>query len=86
MVRALIGGTCLVGTLTWVTSALAASNSPAQAGYNGAANVSNQVAGAVDAQSGALPFTGQSLALIVGVAVLLLVAGLVLRRASRRTQ
>jgi hypothetical protein len=76
----------LVGTLTWVSSALAASNSPAQAGYDGAANVSNQVAGAVDAQSGALPFTGQSLALIVGVAVLLLVAGIVLRRASRRTQ
>ena len=52
--------------------------------YNGQANVQSQVAGAVDAQT--LPFTGLSLALIVGVAVLLLVSGIMLRRASRRAR
>jgi hypothetical protein len=65
---------------------VAASDVPARAAYNGQGNVSNQVAGAVAAQSGTLPFTGQSIALIVGVAVLLVVSGLMLRRATRRSQ
>ena len=86
MVRALICGSGLLGTLAWVSSAAAASNAPAQVGYNGEANVQGQVAGGVAGQSGQLPVTGQSLALIVGVAPLLLVAGLMLRRTSRRSR
>jgi hypothetical protein len=86
MVRALICGSGLIGTLAWVSTAAAASNVPAQTAYNGQGNVQNQVAGAVAAQSGTLPFTGQSLALIVGIALLLVVAGLMLRRATRRSQ
>jgi hypothetical protein len=85
MVRALIGGSGLIGTLAWASSAMAASNVSVQDAYNGAGNVQSQVAGVAAAQSGTLPFTGQSLALIVGVAVLLLVTGLMLRRAARRS-
>lgn len=84
MARALISGSSLIGMLVWVSSAAAASSAPAKSAYNGQANVQSQVAGAVDAQT--LPFTGLSLALIVGVAVLLLVSGIMLRRASRRAQ
>jgi hypothetical protein len=85
MVKALIGGATLVSALAWVSSALAAANGPARVTYNGAGNVQHQVASGV-AGSATLPFTGLSLALIVAVAVLLLVTGIVLRRASRRAQ
>jgi hypothetical protein len=84
MVRTLIGGATLIGAIAWVSSALAAANGPAQTGYNGVQNVQHQVASGV-AGSATLPFTGLSLALIVAVAVLLLVTGIVLRRASRRS-
>jgi hypothetical protein len=84
MVRAMIGGSGLIGMLAWVSSAAAASNVSTEDAYNGQANVQHQVAGAVAGQS-TLPFTGQSLALIVGVALLLVVAGLMLRRAARRS-
>jgi hypothetical protein len=64
-------------------AAFAAGSAPTH-GYGGGAGVQNEVGG-VQAAGGALPFTGLDLALLVIGGVLLLVVGMVLRRAVRRT-
>jgi hypothetical protein len=82
--KSAVGILSLVAALVGSGSALA--GGAVVSGYGGeGGNVQNEVAGsqAVHAASGALPFTGLSLALIVGAAVLLVVLGLVLRRAAR---
>lgn len=89
MRKTAVGISSLLVALLGSGSALAASGGALVSGYGGeGGNAQNQVAGVQgavqsSAQSGALPFTGLSLALIVGAAVLLVVLGLVLRRAVR---
>jgi hypothetical protein len=78
-----VGISSLVAALIGSGSALA--SGAVVSGYGGeGGNAQNDVAGAhASAQSGALPFTGLSLALIVGAALLLVVLGLVLRHVVR---
>ena len=56
------------------------------AGYGGGAGVQNEVGQAAGvAASGSLPFTGLDLALLVIGGLMLLVLGVFLRRAAKRT-
>ena len=64
-------------------AAFAAGTAPTH-GYGGGAGVQNEVGG-VQAAGGSLPFTGLDLALLVIGGLMLLVVGMVLRRAVRRT-
>ena len=63
-------------------AAFAAGSAPS--GYGGGAGVQNEVGG-VQSAGGTLPFTGLDLALLVIGGLMLLVVGMVLRRAVRRT-
>jgi hypothetical protein len=57
-----------------------------KAGYGGGAGVQNEVGQAAGvAASGSLPFTGLDLALLVIGGLMLLVLGVFLRRAAKRT-
>jgi hypothetical protein len=65
------------------TAALAGS---VKAGYGGGAGVQNEVGQAAGvAAGGSLPFTGLDLALLVIGGLMLLVLGMFLRRAAKRT-
>jgi hypothetical protein len=63
-------------------AAFAAGSAPA--GYGGGAGVQNEVGG-VEAAGGSLPFTGLDLALLLIGGLMLLVLGMFLRRAAKRT-
>ena len=66
------------------TAALAAGS--VKAGYGGGAGVQNEVGQTAGvAAGGSLPFTGLDLALLVIGGLMLLVVGMVLRRAVKRT-
>jgi len=81
-------GVCVAGAfvsgLVLMTSASAAPIPPTYLGVGG--NVQSQVQGTEASNTlGSLPFTGLDLSLIVGAALVLLIAGVSLRRlASRR--
>jgi hypothetical protein len=69
--------------LVWVPAALAG---PVQEGYGGGGGVQNQVSqGAAGVAGGSLPFTGFDLALLVIGGLMLLVLGMFLRRAAKRS-
>jgi len=72
----------VVGALVAAGSAFAADQPPAYSGREG--NVQQQVNGVKGASNtlGSLPFTGLDLALIVGGALLLVIAGVALRRVT----
>ncbi|MCA1834674.1 MAG: hypothetical protein LC750_18430 [Actinobacteria bacterium] len=85
LVRLKIVLAVVIGALVVTAGSLAAAK---PAPYNGnAGNVEQQVNGAAGSNTlGALPFTGLDLALIVGGGLLLVLAGVSLRRmAARRT-
>jgi hypothetical protein len=56
-----------------------------KAGYGGGAGVQDEVGQAAGVASGSLPFTGLDLALLVAGGLMLLVLGMFLRRAAKRT-
>jgi len=56
-----------------------------KAGYGGGAGVQDEVQAAGVAAGGSLPFTGLDLALLVAGGLILLVMGMFLRRAAKRT-
>jgi hypothetical protein len=70
-----------------VAAPVAFAGGSVKAGYGGGAGVQNEVAqsGGVQGASGSLPFTGLDLALLVIGGLMLLVVGMVLRRAVKRT-
>jgi hypothetical protein len=73
-----------ISALVLVGSALAAGNQK-PAGYQGnGGNVQEQVKGAGANTLGALPFTGLDLALIVGGGLVLVIAGISIRRVAGR--
>ena len=78
-----IGG----GVLAYlVTASVALAQDPTQSGYGGTGgNIQGGVEGSTGGGtgSGSLPFTGLDLLLLVGAGVLLLTAGLTLRRVGR---
>lgn len=64
-----------------VTASVALAQDPTQSGYGGTGgNIQGDVEGA---GSGSLPFTGLDLLLLAGAGVLLVAAGLTLRRVGR---
>jgi hypothetical protein len=66
-----------------VTASVALAQDPTQSGYGGTGgNIQGGVEGG-GAGSGSLPFTGLDLLLLVGAGVLLVAAGLTLRRVGR---
>jgi len=77
----IFGGVALA---TLVLPALALAQDPAVGGYGGpGGNAQNDVAGAGGGVAGALPFTGLDLALMVAAAIMLVGAGLLMRRYGR---
>jgi hypothetical protein len=67
-----------------VTASVALAQDPTEQGYGGVGgSVQGDVEGGGAGGAGALPFTGLDLMLIVGAGVLLLAAGLMLRRYGR---
>jgi len=69
-----------------VTASVALAQDPTQSGYGGTGgNIQGGVEGGTGGgtASGSLPFTGLDLMLLVGAGVLLLAAGLTLRRVGR---
>ena len=68
-----------------VTASVALAQDPTQSGYGGTGgNIQGGVeGGGTGTGSGSLPFTGLDLMLLVGAGVLLLAAGLTLRRVGR---
>lgn len=75
----------VVAVATALVAAPAALAASVQSGYEGGAGVQNQVgqsAGAAGVLGGSLPFTGLDLALLVLGGLMLLVIGMVLRRAA----
>lgn len=73
---------CLTGMAVlayFVTASVAMAQDPTQSGYGGVGgNVQGDVQG-----GGSLPFTGLDLLLLVGAGVLLVAAGLTLRRVGK---
>ncbi|HEU4449427.1 MAG TPA: hypothetical protein VFR63_05545 [Gaiellaceae bacterium] len=69
----------------FVTASVALAQDPTQSGYGGVGgNIQGDVEGTVGAGGGgSLPFTGLDLVLLVGAGVLLVAAGLTLRRLGR---
>lgn len=75
-------GVSIIGGL--LTAASAFGQTPAGRGYGGqGGNVQGEVGGEAGAAAGALPFTGMDLALMALAAVLLIAAGLTMRRLGR---
>ena len=73
-------GTAVLAYL--VTASVALAQDPTQSGYGGTGgNIQGDVEGGTG--SGSLPFTGLDLLLLVGAGVLLVAAGLTLRRVGR---
>jgi hypothetical protein len=70
---------------TVLVLAPAAYAGPAQTGYGGGAGVQNEVGQTAGVSAGSLPFTGLDLALLVIGGLMLLVLGMFLRRAAKRT-
>lgn len=72
-----------------VTASVALAQDPTQRGYGGTGgNIQGDVQGTVGGGAtggGSLPFTGLDLLLLVGAGVLLVAAGLTLRRVGRTT-
>lgn len=69
-----------VGIVSLVWASVAFAQSPSTGGYGGAGgNVQGEVGGA----GGSLPFTGLDLLLIIGAGLVLLAAGLTMRRLGR---
>lgn len=71
-----------------VTASVALAQDPTQSGYGGVAgsvqgDVEGGASGGAVGGGGALPFTGLDLMLLVGAGVLLLAAGVALRRVGR---
>ena len=90
MRKAIVGVSAVLGALASTASAYAG-NGASMSGYHGnGGHVQDAVQShgtlAATAQSGTLPFTGLSLGLIVGAALLLVAVGVVMRRAGRKTQ
>jgi hypothetical protein len=77
----------LVGVTAFLVGAPVALAGPAtEPGYGGGGAAGNEVQGAAGAVAGgSLPFTGLDLALLVVGGLMLLVVGMVLRRAVRRS-
>jgi hypothetical protein len=71
------------GVLAIAPAAFAAGS--VKAGYGGGAGVQDEVGQAAGVASGSLPFTGLDLVLLVAGGLMLLVLGLFLRRAAKRT-
>lgn len=76
----------VISALVWLPAAIAA-RTPKVEAYGGTAGGSEQIVDGAGvggvATGGALPFTGLDLGLIVAGAVLLVILGVVLRRAAR---
>jgi len=81
--RYFFGAVVVPGALALAPAALAAGS--VKAGYGGGAGVQDEVQAAGVAASGSLPFTGLDLALLVAGGLILLVMGMFLRRAAKRT-
>jgi hypothetical protein len=83
MVRLKVLSAVVFGALMTAGGAFAAEAAKPPAYQGNAGNVQEQVKGAANTL-GSLPFTGLDLALIVGGGLLLLIAGVALRRVSAR--
>ena len=88
MRRAIIGVSAVLGALASAAYAYAGNGASISGYFGSGGNVQHAVQShgtlAATAQSGTLPFTGLSLGLIVGAALLLVAVGVVMRRAGRR--
>jgi hypothetical protein len=81
--RIKILGIVVISVLALASSSLAANNGKPPAYQGSAGNVQSEVKGD-SAVLGSLPFTGLDLALIVGGGLVLVIAGLSVRRAAGR--